>query len=74
MAWELRIGGVSCHVTSYVYIRGDGVDGNVPPHMPIVTPGVLWNMFPDSEEHPLASSRTVPKVVFRWIRGYELRV
>ena len=27
-------------------------------------------IIPDSEEHPLASSRTVPKVVFRWIRAY----
>ena len=27
-------------------------------------------ILPDSEEHPLASSRTVPKVVFRWIRAY----
>ena len=26
-------------------------------------------ILPDSEEHPLASSRTVPKVVFRWIRA-----
>ena len=26
-------------------------------------------IIPDSEEHPLASSRTVPKVVFRWIRA-----
>ena len=25
-------------------------------------------IIPDSAEHPLASSRTVPKVVFRWIR------
>ena len=25
-------------------------------------------ILPDSEEHPLASSRTVPKVVFRWIQ------
>ncbi len=28
-------------------------------------------ILPDSEEHPLASSRTVPKVVFRWIRVKE---
>ena len=26
-------------------------------------------IIPDSEEHPLASSRTVSKVVFRWIRA-----
>ena len=26
-------------------------------------------IIPDSEEYPLASSRTVPKVVFRWIRA-----
>ena len=33
---------------------------------------VFWfnTILPDSEEHPLASSRTVPKVVFRWIRAY----
>ena len=35
---------------------------------------VLWQLYwktilPDSEEHPLASSRTAPKVVFRWIRA-----
>ena len=28
-------------------------------------------ILPDSEEHPLASSRTVPKVVSRWIRANE---
>ena len=26
-------------------------------------------IIPDSEEHPLASSRAVPKAVLRWIRG-----
>ena len=25
-------------------------------------------IIPDSEEHPMASSRTVPKAVLRWIR------
>ena len=36
---------------------------------------VFWfnTILPDSEEHPLASSRTVPKVVFRWIRAKERR-
>ena len=28
-------------------------------------------IIPDSEEHPLASSRAVPKDVLRWIRVYE---
>ena len=27
-------------------------------------------IIPDSEEHPLASSRAVPKAVLRWIRAY----
>ena len=27
-------------------------------------------IIPDSEEHPLASSRAVPKAVLRWIRVY----
>ena len=27
-------------------------------------------IIPDSEEHPIASSRAVPKAVLRWIRGY----
>ena len=30
-------------------------------------------IIPDSEEHPLASSRAVPKAVLRWIRAYRLR-
>ena len=28
-------------------------------------------IIPDSQEHPLASSRAVPKAVLRWIRGKE---
>ena len=30
---------------------------------------VLKPIIPDSQEHPLASSRAVPKAVLRWIRG-----
>ena len=29
-------------------------------------------IIPDSQEHPLASSRAVPKAVLRWIRAYAL--
>ena len=29
-------------------------------------------IIPDSEEHPLASSRAVPKAVLRWIRAYTI--
>ena len=28
-------------------------------------------IIPDSEAHPLASSRAVPKAVLRWIRAYD---
>ncbi len=31
-------------------------------------------IIPDSEEHPLASSRAVPKTVLRWIRAYDYEV
>ena len=63
MARELRIGGVSGHITSYVYVRANGINGNIPPHMPIVTPGVLWNMF--MAEKRRCTSSWVRKVIAR---------
>ena len=46
MAWELRTGGVAGHVTSYVYIRDDGVYWNFPPHVAMISPGVRRNPLP----------------------------
>ena len=46
MAWKLRTGGVSRHVPGYVYVRGNGVYGDGPPNMPVISPGVRRNPLP----------------------------
>ena len=39
-------GRVAGHVTSYVYVRDDGIDGNIPPHVAMISPGVRRNSLP----------------------------
>ena len=53
MAWELRTGGVSGHITSYVYVRANGVNGHIPPNMTIIAPGVLWDSRCQVADHRL---------------------